>query len=243
MKHQTLWFATILLVSLFFTSCQKEEIVETDPVAQEPTEEEIVELLEVAFNPEASGVTQEAVEAAELSEQYIEKTGESPCGLTFDSLVTYSVDRPNLTADYSAEWFWTVLCDQWEIPETMLLTREAKGSFESLRFMGDDEVTSELQVDNLLIGANLDISGAYLRTGNQTSKVGDQNYFDYTVEMEVEQLLVEKYSWEIVSGTGGFTLTATTSTGSTYTITGTYVITGDQTATITVNGNVYTFEW
>ncbi len=246
MKQQTWWIATLLLgSSLFFTSCQKEEMVEPDPdpISQEPTEEEVVELLEVAFNSEASGVTQEAIEAAEHSEQYIEKTGESPCGLTFDSLASFSVDRPNLQASYTTEWEWTVFCNSINLPTDLDFNRIAEGSFETTRFIGEDAAESGFDVNDLISGPNLSISGKYTRAGVQASKIGNQNTFNYLIDMSVNELLVEKYTWELISGEGTFDLTGTTSTGASYSISGTYVLTPDGTVTVTVNGSIYTFNW
>ncbi|MEM1219748.1 MAG: hypothetical protein AAGH79_12595 [Bacteroidota bacterium] len=246
MKQQTWWIATLLLGScVFFTSCQKEEIIESDPdlVIQEPTEEEVVELLEVAFSSQASGLTQEAIEAAEHSEQYIEKTGESPCGLTFDSIASFTVDRPNIQASYTTEWEWTIYCNSLNLPTNMDFNRTGEGSFETTRFTGEDTAVSGFEINNLLSGPNLDISGVYTRSGVQASKVGDQNTFNYLINLSLHQLLIQKFSWEVVSGDGTFDLMGSTSTGASYNIEGTYVLSPNGTVTVTVNGNIYTFNW
>ena len=188
-------------------------------------------------------MTQEAIEAAEHSEQYIEKTGESPCGLTFDSLASFTIDRPNLQASYTTEWEWTVYCNSLNLPTDLDFNRTAEGSFETTRFIGEDTAESGFAVNDLLSGPNLTLSGTYLRAGTQASKVGEQKTFDYTMDLSVEELLVQKFTWEVVSGNGAFALTGTTSTGASYSITGTYELAPNGIVTVIVNGNVYTFNW
>ena len=87
------------------------------------------------------------------------------------------------------------------------------------------------------------MNGAYTRNGSQESKIGQQNSFTSTLTITASNLLVDKSTQEINGGTASFTLEGSGSGGTNITYTGSIVFNGNQSATLTLNGNSYPLNW
>lgn len=233
MKATRFFLLTALAGSLFMVSCQKEESPEV------MSEEEAVEVIESAMSADAQGIAGEAADVAKAADTYAQ---ESLCGSSGDSTLNYSITKPNLTASYSVAWNWELVC-QGPIPQALLFGRTIQGSYVTNRMESDDSGTSDWSVTSLIAGDAYIVNGNYTRTGWQQSKIGQQNDFSSTLNADVTDLEVDKATQEVVGGLASFTLSASSSGGQTASYSGTIEFLGNQSATLTVNGNTYTLNW
>jgi len=251
MKNLSIFKLTTLVLAAFFTltlsSCEKED---NDPQTEASiTDEEAVDIIESALVAETEGIGAEVEDAAYLAEEYAEnltsdelEERNNPCEETYDSTVVHSINNPNLTADYTTGWTWTLDCNAAGLPTSLNYARTAEGAFETTRLVSTTNSTSSWVVSNLLTGANYVFNGAYNRTGTMESRVGNQNTYSTTTTIEVDNLNVDKGERRIESGIADITLVATGPEGNTSTIEADVVFNGGGSVTIIINGNSYSID-
>ncbi len=232
-----LQFLALVLAIGLLSGCNKEEEQQVTTVS----EEDAVEVVENALKVESEGLTAEVEDAAQVADEYAEKT-EVPCGETFDSTAVYSLTNTYITADYTSSWSWTLSCNQQNIPTTLDFTRTTEGDYETTRMVSDDSATGAWTLDNLLLGDAYTINGSYVRTGSQESKVRNMTTFSSTVEFALADVNVDKDLYRITDGTATFTISGTGSGGRSFQYTGEIIFLGDGAATITINGNTYSVD-
>ncbi|MBK6903437.1 MAG: hypothetical protein IPH04_11690 [Saprospirales bacterium] len=233
MKTSLYFLFLALSFSLLSSSCKKEE----EAVAM--TEEEAVEVIESSMSAEAQGMAGEASDVAEAAESFAD---ESLCGMTGDSSLSYTIDQVNLQASYTIAWGWELVCTGF-IPNTLEFVRTTDGTYETNRLKSDDSAISSWDITNLVTGTQYIMNGSYTREGSQESKIGQQNEFSSTLVITATDILVDKVTQEIAGGTASFTLTGNGSGGSDVSYTGTIVFNGNQSATLTINGNSHPLNW
>ena len=233
-----LTFLLILSIAFFNTACNKE--ANNSPAEEAITAEETLALVEAALMEGAEGITHEVEDAVEVAELVLEKTlNNTYCGLSKDSTVTRSLNRPRISGEYSTSWNWVLNCNEQEVPINLNFGRTASGTYESLRLTSDDEANSEWVLDNLVFGPENVLNGTYKREGTQVSKVREQNSFSSTVELTVADLSVGKIKRRINSGSAILLISGQASNGESFSFSGTVEFLGDGAARVTINGEVY----
>lgn len=239
MKTTFIFFQTVVLLSLSmsFTACNKDR--DDDPAL---TNDEVVALVEAALQTETEGVAAESADAAYIADTYTEKSLTMECGQTIDSTVTRTYNNAQATANYVWNWNWTLNCDQLGLPATIAFGAQSSGSYQTSRMSSNDNMTSNLVIEDLVLGANYTLSGAYTRSGSQTSGVRNQNAFTSTLVIEIDDLKVAKGTRRIVSGTADFVLTGEGTGGRSFSFEGDIIFNNDGTATLVINGMQYTID-
>ncbi|MEM6379763.1 MAG: hypothetical protein AAF705_16285, partial [Bacteroidota bacterium] len=212
MKTKKLSFKTLtavralslmLLSTLLFTSCDNTEEKEISLI----TEEDAVEVLESALMDGSEGISNEAQDAALVAKNYSgENANISSCGESFDSTVMKVVNQTAIQASYSTSWTWTITCNDFSIPQTLTFGRTASGNYETNRFTGESQSSSDWLLDNLILGGSWNLDGTCSRNGTHQSKVRNQNAFSFDLNMVIAGLEVDKDEPEILAGEGTFTL-------------------------------------
>lgn len=236
-SSKNLTFLLILTLTFFGTACNKE--ADTAPKEEAITAEETVALVEAALAEGAEGITNEAADAVEVAELVLEKTLNSYCGVTHDSTLSRSLSTARLSGDYTTTWSWILNCNEQEVPVNLNFSRKAKGTYESLRLLSDDEANSEWVMSNLVTGTAYTLNGAYKREGTQVSKVRNQNSFSSTVEFMVDNLTIGKIKRRITGGTATLLISGQASNGENFSFTGNVSFLGDGAATVVINGETY----
>lgn len=235
MKSVSIFFLALISISLF-SSCEKES---TTP--ENITDEEVVEILTGALISDTEGITAEAVEVAAVAEPYESGNPNEPiCGTLFDSTLTYNINTAQINANYTSSFGWTLECNNFGIPITLIWSSNTEGNYESNRFLSEDSGMSNLTVTDLITGPNFMINGSYTREGTQESKIGNMRSFESLTNLALNELAISKTTQTVVSGNGTFLMTGTGSEGGTFSVEGGIVFNGNGTATVTVNGNTYT---
>jgi hypothetical protein len=236
MNHS--WKMIALLFSLsFFVACTPED---DSPEPTPPiTEEEAAELVEAALIEETDGIAKEAAEATSTAETY---ALEANCGLSGDTSIIYTIDRPNITGAYSTELSWELICEG-PLPTELQLERSMSGAYSTARISSNDTASSTWSISELLTGPEYVMNGNYLRSGTQEFAFQEERSFETSLEVIITDLRMEKTTQEVNSGLGTFELNVTASNGTTTTITGSVEFIGNQTGIISFNGNSYTIAW
>lgn len=84
------------------------------------------------------------------------------------------------------------------------------------------------------------VNGEFKRSGSFSSKVDTGKHGNSSVDIAVSNLLVKKHHYSVEGGTATFSLTGDTPKRGSFSFSGTVVFNADGTATVTVNGTVYT---
>lgn len=235
MNKFSIFFLSLISMSLF-SSCEK---VSNTP--EDITDEEVIDILSGALTSDTEGITAEAVEVAAVAESYESGNPNEPiCGTLFDSTLTYNINTAQITANYTSSFGWTLECNNFGIPITLIWSSSTEGNYELNRLRSEDSGISNLTVNDLITGSNFVISGSYTREGTQESKIASMRSFASLTQLTLDELSISKMTQKVVSGSGTFLMTGTGSESGTFSVEGSIVFHGDGTATVTVNGNTYT---
>lgn len=236
-------FTFILLMSFtaMITSCDKNE--SEDPTTTSISDDEILEIVSGATAASSEGVTAEAVEMAYVADAVLEKGPTAlECGETADSTFIRNIDLDRISGSYSNYLYWGLNCNELELPTSIFFGREMNGDYETARWISNDGANSDWTMDDLLLGPNYIFNGQYERTGTQESKVREMRNFSSTINIEIQDLNIDKGEKQIVSGLANFNLTGRVNGEVNFSHTGTIVFLGDGLANIIINGNTYTIE-
>lgn len=162
------------------------------------------------------------------------------CGESHDSTITASITG-SVTASYTHTWEYTLNCDTDSNPVSITGTGNHTGEYDGPRIHSNTNGTRNWTITGLgSSSADFIYNGSHSRSGVHTSKIGKKNTFTTSIQTVTSNVLVDKSTKHIVSGSATVNATCTSSSGKAYTFTGTLVFNGDETATLTLNGNTYT---
>ncbi len=236
MKSQMLKPVLFLMSLLVFTACQKDKETEN---ALPIEEDEALEVVEMALVGDDGGMIAQVEEVAVLS-----ATHATDCGLSFDSTITRT-NLPNAvrTFNYVFNWNWNLVCNNF-VPEEFSFNYNMTGVYDTPRMSSDDNAEYNFVLTNLLPSqSHYTYNGSYVRNGTQVSKVRQQRSFSSVTTFNTSNLMFNKDTKMVDSGTTTFSFVGTVEDGATYTFEGTITYTGNKTATIEVNGNTYEISW
>jgi len=224
------WAAMLIVMA----SCNDDE------TSASLTTDEQVEMIAASLGESgfASSAEQSAVYADESLESESGKL--NACG--YSTTETVSVTNPVgtlITYSYSYEYEASLTCSELT-PQSLTSSFNYSGEFDAPRLSSGHTGAGALEV-TALDEASLSyvINGLYSRIGGFESKVRNKNTGNSSVELTIEDVLVNKTSYEIESGTATATITGVVA-GTAFNFTATIEFLGDGMATITVNGKTYT---
>ncbi len=236
---KTIQFKTVGLLFfsaaiLLFSSCKKEN----DTVANTMTDEEAAKVISLSISDNSQGLATQTTEITSRANMY-----SSICGYSKDSTISKVNTAGIYTWNYIFNWQWTVVCNG-VVPTVMNANYKMKGMYDAPRMSSNDSAVANLAVTNLVTGSQYILNGSYTRDGSQISKVRNKNSFTSKVTMNLSNLQLIKSTGQIASGSASVTITGNTSTGNSFSYSGTIAFNGAKTATITLNnGSVYNVSW
>ena len=240
MKAFKIIFFSLIVTSFAISSCGKAEDINIEPEALSMTSDEAAE------NMQAMIVN--SVDDAETVARSVEesnKVGDTlaiDCSAVIDTTWERSYASGNASADYSSTWSVSVLCNNFSVPYALQMNSDANGNYDGPLMSGTETGTGQFTWSGLLPTADeYLLSGEYAATGTATSKKGRKTSYALDANITFTDLAFDKETNELLSGTGTYTLTAS-SDNRTATFTGTIVFNGGGSVTITVNGESYTFQ-
>lgn len=238
MKKQLTFGALFCALVIVSSSCKKnkEEAITSDDAA-----DAVSETMQYK-----SGGYPEDIEAASTYTYNLNLGTVNPglhCGESHDSTITGSITG-SVTASFTHTWQYTLNCDSNSNPVSITGTGNHTGEYDGPRIHSNTNGTRNWIITGLDSGSSDYIyNGNHSRTGVHTSKVGKKNTFTTSIQTVTTNLLVDKTTKHIVSGSATVNATCTSSSGKEYTFSGTLVFNGNETATLTLNGNTYTINF
>jgi len=166
-----------------------------------------------------------------------------PCGTEKDSTISYaslSTGVPSFT--YSLSWKYTLACT---VPSSLTLSFTGAGTYNGFIQSSSFNSTGGFVLTGLgSTASQFTFNSNYTRTGTTTSKIGNKNTFDHTLTITSSNILYDKTTQEIVSGTATVSIKITSTSGNSWSYGGTLTFLGNKTAKLVLNsGTVYNISW
>ncbi len=256
-KNILLIGAFALIMSMVgLTSCQNEEdnMLTPEPTpaptqeAQNPTDEELAELLESAITDEYLGLTQDMKMAAKSSEEYQYEGQRSSnaelCGTVLDTTVVIDIDRPNISIDYTTETEVTLICNAFFLPVEVQFIRSMEGTYETNRWYSDTDANANYALTGLNVASpNFILNGTYDRNGYKKQKLNQQKEITTYMAFTLNDITMSKQTYEIQSGTIDFLLTVECPGAENLVYEGQFIFEGNQMGTLILNGQEFPINW
>lgn len=231
MKNNIFNAILMLIMISLTTSCDRREIFQNTI-----NEEDVVEIVEMALSTGTEGLTMQVQDAAEMTLT----TVSLPCNTIQDSTIVKTNQPGSLrTYQYTFDWNWQLYCNA-VIPEKIDFNYTANGNYNTPRLSSNDEASFDFDIIGIApTESSLVYNGNYTRKGTQVSKVRNQLEFNTTLLFTTTDLSFSKSTKKIEGGTITFSFTGDVAEGDSSNYEGTITFQGNETATISMNGETY----
>jgi len=230
MKKIKIMAAALLLFGA--TACNDN----TDEPTYTPTNGDVAEIMEESLANSSGGMTEEM---ASLGGALEAKNGEFEleCGVPFDTTFVFMITG-DVNGEFTRNWSLLLNCTDGENPFLDVHTSYVGSLVGPYRIREREGARDWTWTQIGPVGDLRYMDGTGQHSGFRTFNANGATFsWDYDVEWT--NVAVLKQANEVDSGSGVFTLSLTGPEGNTFTFNGTVVFNGDQSATVTVNGEVY----
>jgi hypothetical protein len=163
------------------------------------------------------------------------------CGTTLTDSVTRAITIDSVSINYFFKYSHTLNCNASSLPDNLVNTLAYSGSFNGPRLSSSNSGSATVTIAGLTqASANFVLNGEYKRSGSFQSKVGNKATGNSNVDIVGTNISLSKPDRKILSGNATISITGTGPRGVSFSYTGTIVFNGDNTATLTINGDAYT---
>jgi hypothetical protein len=250
-----IYAAVIIAASAFtLTSCHKDS---TSSGSTTITESDAAQVAVDAISPSTGGMVSQVSASASffangtvtggtVSSVNNHLTTDSytlPCGKEKDSTVAYaSITTTIPSFTYSLTWKYTLACT---VPSTFTLNFAGAGTYNGFIQASSFNSTGDFVLTGLGSTAKqFTFNSNYTRTGTTTSKIGNKNTFNHALSIVSSNIIYDKATQEIVSGSAIVSIKVSSTSGNTWSYGGTLTFLGNKTAKLVLNsGTVYTISW
>ena len=246
--------AAIVAASAFtLTSCHKDSAAGSTTI----TEADAAQVATDAVSPATGGFVSQVSSSASLfsnatvtggtvsstNNHLTTYSSTIPCGKEKDSTITYasvSTSIPSFT--YSLTWKYTLECT---VPSSLTLSFTGTGTYNGFVQSSSFNSTGGFVLTGLgSTAAQFTFSSNYSRVGTTTSKIGNKNTFDHTLSITSSNIIYDKATQEIVSGSATVSIKVTSTSGNSWNYGGTLTFLGNKTAKLVLNsGTTYNISW
>lgn len=230
MKTIKIMVATILIIGA--TACNEK----TEDPTYTPTSLDAAKIMEESLASRSGGMTDEM---ASLGGTLEAKSGEIEleCGVPFDTTFSFTISG-DVNGEFTREWSLLLNCPEGENPFLDVNTSYVGTIVGPYRTREREGVRDWTWTEIGPIGDLRYMNGTGEHGGTRTFNANDAT-FSWDYDAEWTDVAVLKETNQIYSGSGVFTLVIVGPEGNSFTFDGTVVFNGNQTATVTVNGEVY----
>lgn len=230
--------SVVTLLALSISSCKKDQ---TDLI----TEDDAADAIASTMARPVGGSADDAGEVARFARIKIFIPGKKwiECGETKDTSFTRSLSSGLFTATHTHNVTVTLNCDGQQ-PTSLVWTGNVTGSFDSPKMSGNNTGTRNWTLTGFSQDQSvpLILNGTTSRNGIRTSKVRNRYTFETNVNHTYTNVTIDKITEKITGGTGTVSAVINISNGRTKSYNGTILFNGDDTATLTINGRVFTIQ-
>jgi hypothetical protein len=239
MKKVNLFIATMLLLGA--AACTKNGFVPNrGGQLGNVTNSEAADMVSGSLSANSNGVadiaTDVSLNAADLANSHV------TCGATkSDSVSRQSQAGASNAYSYKSTYNYVVVCNSSSQPDSLFTRSVYSGSFNNVYLSQSNSGSSIFGVSGLLPTAtSYVIGGEFKSAGSFASKSDTTNHGSNNIDIAITGLTVTKATRTIASGNANITVAGTVPKKGSFSFTGTLVFNGDHTATLTLNGTVYT---
>lgn len=229
-------FATAMVVSLLFSSCEKSLDTQSSAI----TEADIVKLASGALGIESGGLELQTQTAVVLS-----MTNLNPafCGTVTDTTVAKQRDSGAVSYRFALNWRRTSNCGNG-VATSFSHVFGGTGSYSTAVLSSEDEVTGNFTLNGFAPGStDLLSTQSYERNGTQKLKVGGSS-LKSKISFSTTNLRVRRGTGKILSGEGTFSVSGTGSSGEGFAYSGTITFQGSGKALLNfTGGQSYPVSW
>jgi len=231
--------AAVILASslLFFTACKKDNTDDDTSISQD----EAVEVMTQGISAESGGLAEQTITAARVA-------GESArigCGQSLDTTFSgQNIPGAVITYNYSVHINRQLTCDQG-VPQSFSFDLEGQSSYSAPRMSSSDNTTAGFVIGGLQPASSVyTFNQQYERNGTQQSKIRHQRSFSSKLVITSQDILVDKNTMKIISGTASVQFTGSVAGGKTVSYSATLTFLGDRKGLLTLgNGATYNVQW
>jgi hypothetical protein len=234
MRKTNAWLFLSLIIG--FTACNNDD---DDKPNNSITSDEAAVIVSSSFSSNTSGVNFVSTEAAGTSEDLLEDNANgrvAACGASKNiDLSGESPDGGSIIWSYDFSYKFQLNCNDEEKPSSVSVDLSYSGDFSGPRLSTEHSGTSELDLIGLEESVeNFLLEGFYKRSGSFEQKEGDKKSGSSRIEIELADVVIDKQTHKIISGTATYTLTGTVPAKGDYTYEGTVTFQGEDTADLKV---------
>lgn len=241
LKSSFLLFA-IALMTISLSSCKK------DQTTTDVTEEDAADAIATTMARPTGGTAEDFGEAVSFArikilfpQQPLKKWLE--CGQTKDTSFTKNFNDGTNSFTHTRKWTVTLNCNAEQKPESLVWTGNFSGSFDAPKMSGNSTGTRNWTLTGFGPDfTQLKLNGTISRNGMRTSKVRNKLSFETTINHTYTDVTINKETEQITGGTGTVSAIIKISNGNTKTFNGTVLFNANGTATLTINGRVFTIQ-
>lgn len=236
-NYRLLTLTAMLMISLFSGSCRKDEEEET-PV----TTDDAADVITYALESSSGGYAAQTTEAATFLDTEGLRVVQPvlQCGIPYDTSLSANYTG-NVTAAYSLAWDLLLTCDTQNVPQSLSFNSQYSGNYDGPVMQSSNSGSLTWTVTSLGTGNSNPyvFNGNFMRNGSHTSKVRNRTTFASDLTINLTGVTVDKTTQQVTGGSGSIALNCVSSTGRSYSFSGTIVFTGSGNATITLNNTSY----
>ncbi len=230
--------AFVLAASLlFFTACKKDNTDNDTSISQD----EAVEVMTQGISAESGGLAEQTTSAARVASE----SARIGCGQSLDTTFSgQSLPGALITYNYSVHVNRQLTCNQG-VPQEFSFNLEGQSSYSAPRMSSSDNTTAGFVIGGLQPASSVyTFNQQYERNGTQQSKVRHQRSFSSKLVITSENVLVDKSTKMIISGTASVQFTGSVTGGKTVSYSATLTFLGDRKGLLTLgNGATYNIQW
>jgi hypothetical protein len=162
------------------------------------------------------------------------------CGVQYDTTFTRAYTGVFISYDYVISYGYMLSCTPNNVPSLLEYTFSSDGQRSTARLSSTGESTGSLTASGLEFSENAyTLNGTFGRSHTLSQNAGAQRVFNSESEVSVTDLVVNKATQRIESGSASFTVSGQGSGGASYSFTATVTFNGNGTATATIQSVVY----
>ncbi|MCA0366235.1 MAG: hypothetical protein LCH67_19515 [Bacteroidetes bacterium] len=231
-------FFTFAFVALI--SCRKAELEDNSLAALNTavSAEEASTMIQYAISSETAGLSTLVTDLSSLTKI---KNTPSYCGKSKDSTVTKSKSSASSlhSYSYSMNWSWILNCSTTKVPSSFTNKSSFSGQYKTPKVISSDNGESNMTIAGLdAQSTNYKYTGSYVKNGTQSLSIVQAKDVTSTITLNITDIQVSKSTLKIQSGgKASVVIEGKSSTGKTFSYTGTIVFNGNGSATININGS------
>ncbi|WP_153799243.1 hypothetical protein [Foetidibacter luteolus] len=223
-------------IAVLMASCSKnQEAVTPETVSIDDAADAVSQ----AVSPESDGLVLLAESSARTA------AVSSACGIQKDTAIAgQNVAGAAVTYSYAYQQSISVNCSAG-IPGGLLVISNGKTSYDAPRMSSNDSSHAQVDVSwKAQNGGNYLLNATYQRTGTQISKVRNKKSFGSTIIITSTDILVDKKTYQVISGTAAINISGAGSGGGSFSYSGQVIFQGNKKATVELgNGSSYVINW